>query len=288
MAFSIACLIPLYGDSEAAGLSRAITGTLYQLGKQLDVICDDTAWDGGSVELDPQPYPNCIEHARNNLVRLFLAHPRQYTHALLWDSDVKPKTAGQIAPILTKLLKADKAIIGVPYIQKMHFWKQGAQAALEYIHAHPEATAEQLAEVIHGYSVRYVPDFRCEPLGEVDAATGLVEMPRHVPFGFALVKREVFEKMTAYYKDSLRYDKDFVEDGKTVHEEHVGLFHTGLERRVFTMEDVAFCDRWRAMGGRLHLYVGEGAPLEHIGATSFSGTREALLDAAFWERNRGF
>ena len=275
--FRICCAIALYGDSEAAGLSRGITGTLYTLGKQLDVICDDTAWDGGSVELDPQPYPNCIEHARNNLVRMFLAHPRQYTHALLWDSDVKPKLAGDAAKVLTRMLKADKPIVAVPYVHKAYLWKQGARAAIAYLRDHPDVTEEELGEVIRGYSATYVPDFRIEPLGEVDAATGVAEMPRHVPFGFALVQRAVFEKMTTYYKDSLRYDKDYEKDGQMVHEEHVGLFHTTLERRVYQMEDVAFCERWRAMGGRLYLYVGEGAPLEHIGYTSFSGTREAML-----------
>lgn len=285
--FRIAACVPLYGDSESAGLSKAFCGSLYALGKQLDVLCDDRSWDGGPVELDPNPYPNCIEHARNNLVRIFLAHPRQYTHALLWDSDVKPKSAGQVASLLTKMLKADKPIIAVPYVQKMHFWKQSAEAALEYVRKHPEATAEELGEVIHGFAVRYVPDFRCEPLGDV-GADGVAEMPRHVPFGFALIKREVFEKMTDYYRESLRYDKDWIEDGKTVHEEHVGLFHTSLERRLFTMEDVAFCDRWKAMGGRLFLYMGEGAPLEHIGSTSFSGTHEAMLDSRFWDRHRTF
>ena len=239
-------------------------------------------------QLDPQPFPNSIEHARNNLVRLFLANPKQYTHALFWDSDVKPRTAGQIAPLLTKMLKADKPIISAPYIQKYRFWEQGAQKTVEYLHEHPAATAKELAEILRGYTARYVPDFRCEVPGEV-GADGVAEMPRHVPFGFALVKREVFEKMTDFYRESLRYDKDYIDDdGKPVHEEHVGLFHTGLERRVFTMEDVAFCDRWRALGGRLYLYLGEGTPLEHVGATSFSGTREAMLDRAFWERHRAF
>src|ERR1700674_1845920 len=106
MAFRLCAAIPLYGDSEAAGLTRGIAGTLYQLGKQLDVICDDTSWNGGTVELDPQPFPNSIEHARNNLVRLFLANPRQYTHMLFWDADVKPRFTGQIAPLLTRMLKA--------------------------------------------------------------------------------------------------------------------------------------------------------------------------------------
>lgn len=274
----IACLIPLYGDSEAAGLSKSLTGTLYSLGKQLDVICDDRSWSGGTVELDPQPYANTIEHARNNLVRLFLAHPRQYTHALLWDSDVKGRNPSHVASLLTKMLKADKPIIGVPYAGKKHFWEQGAAAALEHVRSHPETTAAELADVIRGFTVRYIPDYGLQPLGEVDA-DGFTEAPRHVPFGFALIKREVFEKMTAYYKDSLRYDMDWEASGDrpASHEEHVGLFHTILRDRVYQNEDVAFCRRWKEMGGRLHLYVGDGAPLEHIGYTSFSGTREAML-----------
>jgi hypothetical protein len=285
----VCAVTALYGDPEAAGLSKAYSGALYFLGAgigdkaNLDVICGEQGFENGDVELDPSPYPGGIEHARNNCIRLFLQHPRAYTHALLWDSDVKG-TPLQIGRLIARMLKLDKPIISVPYLQKNYYWKQGAQGALDHLREHPEAKAEQLADIIRGYSARYVPDFRVTPLGPVDD-DGLAEQDR-VPVGFALIKREVLEKMTAYYADSLGYDRAFMEDGKQVVERHVGLFHTTLTHRKHQDEDYAFCERWKAMAGRMYLYVGEGSPLEHIGHHPFKGTREAMLDAAFWARNQ--
>lgn len=260
----------LYGDADAAGLPHAFAGTLYLLAHQLGVACQDQHWERDDIVLDPVPYPDSIEHARNNLVRLFLAHPRGYTHLLFWDSDVKG-TPKQIAGAITAMVKADKPIVGVPYIQKAHFWQQGARAVRELLDAKPDATAEEIERTMRGWCVRYVPDPRVIPFGERDG--DLVAMPQHVPIGFGLIRRDVLEKMTAHYGDALGYD--LVHEGELQH--HVGLFHTKLTRRVFAMEDVSFCDRWLEMGGRMYLYVGEHAPLEHIGRTAFKGTREALL-----------
>ena len=260
---------PLYGDSDAAGLPHAFAGTLYLLAHQLGVACQDQHWERDDIVLDPVPYPDSIEHARNNLVRLFLAHPIGYTHLLFWDSDVKD-TPKRIAGAITAMVKADKPIVGAPYIQKAIFWEQGARAVRELLDRKPEATAAEVEATMRGWSVRYVPDPRVTPFGEREG--DLVEM-QHVPIGFGLIRRDVLEKMTAYYADALGYD--LLHEGEQ--QRHVGLFHTTLERRRFAMEDFAFCDRWRAMGGRMYLYVGEHAPLEHIGRTSFKGTREALL-----------
>ena len=284
----VCAVTSLYGDPEAAGLSKAYSGALYFLGAgigdkaNLDVICGEQGFENGDVELDPSPYPGGIEHARNNCVRLFLEHPRAYTHMLFWDSDVKG-TPLQIGKLIARMLKLDKPLISVPYVQKNYYWAQGARAAVDHMRAHPDVTDDQLAEVIRGHSVRYVPDFRVTPLGAVDD-TGLAELDR-VPIGFALIKRELLEKMWNYYADSLGYDRAYV-DKPGQAEKHVGLFHTTLTHRKHEDEDYAFCERWRAMGGRMHLYVGEGAPLEHIGHTPFKGTREAMLDSAFWARNR--
>jgi hypothetical protein len=260
----------LYGDADAAGLPHAYAGTLYMLATQIDVACQDQHWSSGDIELDPTPYPDCIEHARNNLVRLFLAHPRDYTHLLFWDSDVKARPK-QLAGAITAMVKADKPIVGCPYIQKALFWEQGARAVRELLHDKPDAGVEEIERTMRGWSVRYVPDPRVTPFGERDG--DLVEMPKHVPIGFGLIRRDVLEKMTSHYADALGYD--LVNEG--VLEHHVGLFHTTIEGRRFAMEDFAFCDRWKALGGRLFMYVGEHAPLEHLGRTAFKGTREALL-----------
>ena len=275
--FSVACCLPLYGDSEAAGIRRSMLGDFYYLGANLDVICDDQGWDKGSVELDPSPYPNSIEHARNNLVRLFLDHPRQYTHMWTRDSDVKAPSPTACARLVGKLLAADKPLIGVPYIQKAFFPKQAAQRVLEL---GPAPTVDAIEAAIRGFSVRYVPDpGMYGNLGTPDEQ-GLISFDEP-PLGFALIRRDMLEKMWAHYVDDprLAYEmrRSATADTKAIHEQHVGLFHTDIRDRVYKSEDTAFCQRWKAMGGRAFLYVGDGAPLEHIGYTSFKGTREALL-----------
>jgi hypothetical protein len=279
----IAVCTPLYGDAEAAGLSRAYTGALYCLGSDLAVLCGEQGWDSGDIELDPSPYPNSIEHARNNLVRLFLEHPREYTHALLWDSDEKG-TPNQIAKLIMRMLRADYPVMSVPCPEKQYFWEKAARAAHHFVvkgalsekYEDKNYTDSDLAEIIRGAACRYVPDperGQCE-LGEV-GIDGFAPMLRgHVSLGFAMVRRDVFQKMSDYYRETLAYDFEDHE-GKPI--ECVGLFHTTLKQRKLSAEDSAFCDRWRAMGGSLHLYLGEGAPLEHIGRTTFKGTREAML-----------
>jgi hypothetical protein len=269
--FRLAVCTPLYGDSEAAGLTMSYTGSLYFLAKQLDVICGDYGWNAGDVQLDPSPYPNCIEHARNNLVKMFLEHPRDYTHLLFWDADVKGGTPRQVAQLLGKLIKLDRHYIGVPYAAKAHRWEEASRAALEYCCDHDKGvegvSPNELAKIIQGHAVRYIPDPRFLPFPPPDA-DGLSEMV-HPPLGFALLRRDMLQEMTEHYRDALHY---------TFHDEkHVGLFHTAVTEDRLLMEDIAFAGRWKAMGGRAYLYMGEGAPLEHVGMTTFRGTREALL-----------
>jgi hypothetical protein len=61
----------------------------------------------------------------------------------------------------------------------------------------------------------------------------------------------------------------------------VGLFNFSVRRRPngfreLPSEDVAFCDRWRAMGGKIFMYVGTGAPATHHGDYAFKGMQESL------------
>jgi hypothetical protein len=209
-------------------------------------------------------------------VRLFLDHPREYTHALLWDSDVKG-TPNQIAKLIMAMVRADFAVCGVPYVEKQYFWEQAAHALREETgHVTGATTDTDVGEIIRGHVCRYVPDVRRKlfELGE-EGPSGFVPMVRgHIPFGFALIRRDTFTLMVERYRETLTYDFEDHE-GRAI--ECVGLFHTTLANRKLSAEDSAFCDRWRAMGGSMHLYIGDGAPLEHIGRTSFKGTREAML-----------
>lgn len=282
--YRVCCGIPLYGDSEAAGVNRSMLGDFYFLGANLDVICDDQGWDKGTVDLDPSPYPNSIEHARNNLVRLFLEHPRNYTHLWLRDSDVKAKSPAACAKLVGRLLKLDKPLVGVPYVQKAWHPRLAAQHLHDRITHAGLPDVDELEALIRGFSVRYVPDPAMYGVRFVPDEDGLMLFDEP-PLGFALARRDTLEKMWAYYgKDALVADRVPYEirrhatsDAPALHEQHVGLFHTTVSDRVYKAEDTAFCQRWKALGGKAYLYLGEGAPLEHVGYTCFKGTREGLL-----------
>lgn len=272
----IAVCTPCYGNPEASRPTVSYTGAMYVLAKELDVLCGEQGWDSADVELEIGTgglcfYPESQEHARNNLAGLFLENPRKYTHALLWDSDEKG-TPRQLWTIISNMLKADYSIMSVPCPEKHYLWKKAAKALMSI--RGREFTEESLADFIRGNALRYVPNPKMVSLGPL-LPDGFAEIKKgFATLGFAMIKRHVFEQMTDAYRDALTY-RWTSEDGKPI--ERVGIFHTTLGDRVFESEDLAFCSRWRALGGTMHLYLGEGAPLDHIGYQSFNGTREALL-----------
>jgi hypothetical protein len=275
----IAVCTPLYGDPGAAGMSYETTAALHVMSAEMDVLCGEQSWDSADIQLClGLTYNNSLEHARNHLVKMFLSHPRDFTHALLWDSDEKG-TPRQIWTILSNMMKADRPIIGVPCPEKQYFWEKAAAAVLASkwfdlkSERDSDTAIEKLAHFIQGHACRYAPNplKGNHELGPLDEY-GCAELVKGYPtFGFALVKREVFQKMIDFYKDSLSYNYSDNADP------HVGLWHPTLKNRVYRSEDCAFHDRWRSMGGRSYLYLGEGVPLDHVGRHAFRGTREALL-----------
>jgi len=292
--FRICVATPLYGTPASAKVGIQYAGTLFALAPQLDVLCGGEGWRKGDIHLEPYAHMPCnVVHARSDLVKRFLEHPADYTHLLFWDEDVvgSPK---QVATLLSKMLKAGKPIVGVPYVHKTIHWEQAAQAALEWVEtckltgkridswsaADPnDPTIRELAHLLQGFAVRYVPDWTAgdwHAHGPVDEH-GLVEMQRAMPIGFSLLRRDMLRSMVSHYSE-LRYSKG---RGSVT-----GLFMMTLRDGSLVDEDYAFCKRWRDMGGRLHLYLGPEAPLGHLGAHIYRGTHEGLV--ADWNgRGRG-
>jgi len=291
---------PLYGDPDAAGLSQGYAGTLYALGNLLDVHAGDVDWGVPSLELEPSYYPNTIVHGRNSCVDHFLESDRNYTHLLFWDADVS-LSAADARKVIGRMLRADRRVIGVPYVAKRFFLDEAADRVVEALFhtdgmgreiAHEREERRRLArDAIAGFSVRYIPDLaRHPPIGKPDEH-GLVRMDA-VPIGYGLLRRDALEQMVTHYAEKApcpscghaeHYTK--IVDGKA--KRYAGIFNMTCRSpsagmpTVLRDEDFAFCDRWRELGGDLYLYVGEGAPLGHVGRTLFRGTREALL--ADWQ-----
>jgi hypothetical protein len=104
----------------------------------------------------------------------------------------------------------------------------------------------------------------------------LVEV-RHVGTGFLLVKRHVIERLQAAHPE-LKY-KDNVGYGAQ-HEPHMyALFDTSVDASGnYLSEDWTFCERWRALGGRV--FARTDVRLDHHGTYCFGGDLAELERAA--------
>lgn len=105
------------------------------------------------------------------------------------------------------------------------------------------------------------------PSGEVTPA-GLVEV-NGLPGGFLMIQRNAAERMAGAYA-ALAYepkDGDPSADGWRGH--LINLFGEELSDRTRWSEDIAFCRRWRAIGGRV--WLDPHILLEHWGMARFAG-----------------
>lgn len=95
--------------------------------------------------------------------------------------------------------------------------------------------------------------------------TGLVYADM-VPTGFMRIKRSVFERMAAHY------------DMKKSHEEMYSFFDTGMifeDDNTWYGEDVAFCKRWRDMGGEM--FIEPRINFTHTGTKHWKGNLHEYL-----------
>lgn len=172
---------------------------------------------------------------------------------ILWiDDDVAFDSS--IVPLMVDRAKADEIeVLGAPYPRKR------IPAQFPY-----KPLASQLAA------------------GKIDVVRDCVEVEL-LAFGFMLTSRECLETMCDAYSNE--WFTDGHEPGN-IHET-IGLFkqiHTDattvpdgkggtMRFRDLYSEDYSFCYRWRAIGGKVHMYVGDGSPLGHIGGHVFTGER---------------
>lgn len=89
----------------------------------------------------------------------------------------------------------------------------------------------------------------------VGERSGELQEVEHAPAGFLLIKRQVIERMIGARQHML-YDRDG--------QRHFRLWD--MDGPVG--EDVAFCRRWRAMGGRIFMHM--GVVLRHYGEQCFT------------------
>ena len=243
-AFKLAIATPLEGPPETAMCHFSVQQAQRKiLG---DTIHIKDRWGLITSNVD-------VVRARNRLGRIFLQNT-DASHLLWWDSDVLPDDLD----IIQRLVDTGHHCVGVPYRRK----------------SKKEAYPYKLVDPTGDVAERAVEN-------------GCVEVD-WIAAGFLLTSRECLQTMwDAYHAD--RWYIDYTADQRE-HYETVSLFEMlyteekpgpdGKPWRTLLSEDYSFCASYRGIGGSVHMFVGEGSPVGHIGSVVYRGTREGVVGGA--------
>lgn len=193
-----------------------------------------------------------IPRARARLTAEFMADAR-WTHLFWIDDDV-----GFAPEAALRLLLAGREVVAGIYPLKTDGWPAGGLA-----HELPAGSTRADFEALHA---RFPVQWLTEPRA-VDA-DGFVEV-QGAPTGFMLIARSVFTRMAQAYP-ALRYKPD-TSDGQAAPPPHYRFFDMQPEpdNGRYIGGDFAFCQRWRALGGQVH--VDTRSDMVHRGLHDYSG-----------------
>ncbi|RYF83244.1 MAG: hypothetical protein EOO29_04095 [Comamonadaceae bacterium] len=197
-----------------------------------------------------------VTRARNRLAAEFMADER-WTHLFWIDADIgfEPEAA-------LRLLLSGRDVAAGAYPIKRDGWPaQGLAKAL------PAGSTRSDFDALHtqyAFNPRRRADGSIAPVDD----DGFIEA-LDAPTGFMVIGRRVFERLAAAMPE-LRYIPDGTAPG---HEQlvHYRFFDTLFERDTgrWLSEDYAFCRRWQALGGRVH--VDARSCLAHQGLQTWQG-----------------
>ncbi len=211
---------------------------------------------GGAVVIPAEIcFSDDLARARSRCVWYALTKP-DWNWLLFWDDDVAPKDPSLVPRMIARAQADGHDILAAPYPRK----RIPAQFPYKPM---PEALAT----------------------GNIQVHNDCVEVEM-IAIGFCLISRSCLERMTAHYAHEWFTD---VHDETNVHET-VALFkqvHTDettipdgkggtMRFRELYSEDYSFMHRWRAMGGKVQMYVGAATPLAHVGGHAYTGGRDEL------------
>lgn len=207
-----------------------------------------------------------IVRARSRALRI--AHDEGADYLLMWDNDNFGSSAQQAAACLRGMLQSGHHLIGTPYPQKRIFWDRVAAAV---------AQGAKTPDELEAASQRYAFSM---PQGMVQLVNGCCETT-HLGMGFTLIDRYCVDRMLEQYGPGLTFNDEDPVTGRIV--PTVALFQLlfmpdslrgGMK---MLSEDYSFCQRWLDMGEKVHLYLGEGSPLDHLGEYVFRGLKGAIM-----------
>ena len=238
---------PVYGSPDAASVSVAYHEALLSMARSGQIqIAPHMMWLGED-----------LVRVRCRCLKYFLDQT-DCTHLLFWDSDVggsDPTGARACCALaLMGMLAEDVDLIGATYPRKRILWDQVRTLGAAHAYSWP------LRRMDPGTDVEFV--------GRKARVAG-------VPFGFALIKRACAVAVARHCVDQDLVFVDWYDD----HEFLTPLAFQLLvgNKHELLSEDNSFCQRAMDAGLSVWLYVGPGAPLDHVGPMRFCGDSKGLI-----------
>ena len=205
-----------------------------------------------------------VQRARNNLLSSIYDYDSNITHFLFIDTDIvwNPED-------VLKLLYSKKDLIGGIYPLKKYYFENVKDLTTE------ELQDEDLIETkLIKYNFNFADTF--------EVNKDIIKI-RHLPTGFMMIKRQVFETMQKKMPE-LKYKMMRSMNGELKERELWGFFDLGkAENGGRVGEDYAFCDRWKACGGRIFASVLD--KMAHIGNHSYEGAAIDKFDVERKEKD---
>lgn len=196
-----------------------------------------------------------VTQGRNLCVSGFLEN-KDATHLLFIDSDI----AFEPESVFT-LLKKRKEIISMVYPMKTLNMKKLLKKVKEgrvvdEVKAHSAALT---------YPVRLTDDH-----SEVRIDDGVIEAD-HMPTGFMLIQKNVFDKLIKAYPEKKIKQKTVI-NGEMMERPHFwNFFDTYFDPKnnIYLGEDFAFCLLWKKIGGKCFVYINDY--ITHVGEYQYTG-----------------
>jgi hypothetical protein len=198
---------------------------------------------GIRVEYQTCSNESLIPRARNTLADTFM-NATDFTHLLFIDADIEFDPDD-----IFRMLDADRPIIGGAYPLKTIDWDAVAAVA----RANPNASAEALKAASRQSVFIAMPHG-----GEQERDQGSIVETRYAGTGLLLIQRQVLERMRAAHPDDVYNAKGSM---------YFRYFDAETKYGVYLSEDYWFCERWREMGGRIHVLT--DAKTRHWGTYIF-------------------
>lgn len=185
-------------------------------------------------------YDGDLVRVRSRYVEDFLES--DCSHLLFIDSDIEFSPAVVSGLLHSSLEYSDIECVNAPYRRK----KENLEYPLLSIHDYNVKTTEK---------------------------PNIIEIAS-IGLGMSLMTRGMLEKMREHYLASLAFNDIPRTDGKQ--RVTAALFMLSIVNGNLLGEDYSFFKRWRDIGGKVWLYLGDGSPVNHHGSHRFEGKTEHL------------